>query len=473
MAAHEGASQPIEVDLLIRNGTVMPVDPARRIIRDGAVAIRGDRIEAVGKTAELADRFRAGRTIDAGGMLVMPGLINCHQHLLAAGRGVIPDGLDTWTGLRDYGYPLFAAQGEGEIYWDTLALSVEMIKNGVTCFQEPNATHMAGAVRAVADAGLHAVIGPWNWDQGGPGKDKCPDYFLKLSTAEALARAESAVREFNGAAVGRVRACVSIEGVSTCSDELTVKARELADRLGTICVQHKATSRAEVETELRVFGERPVEHMHRIGALGPNVLLNHMTCLEEFEVDLIAATDTKISQNPSAALKLSKGTTQTGKWPELMRAGVTIGLGVDSTNSSNFCDLIREMYLAALLPRDARVDATIMTAEKAIEMATIDGAGAIGWSEELGSLEPGKKADVILLNTRRIDWRPLYSVVNNLVYSANGDSVDTTIVDGKILMEGRRLTTVDEAEVLERVQAQSDAILERVGITVKTNWKIE
>jgi cytosine/adenosine deaminase-related metal-dependent hydrolase len=131
------------------------------------------------------------------------------------------------------------------------------------------------------------------------------------------------------------------------------------------------------------------------------------------------------------------------------------------------------MYLAALLPRDARVDATIMTAEKAIEMATIDGAAAIGWSDEIGSLEPGKKADVILLNTRRIDWRPLYSVVNNLVYSANGDSVDTVIVDGRVLMEGRRLTTLDEDEVLERVQAQSDAILERIGIAVKTNWKVE
>lgn len=472
MAVHE--TQPLtEVDLLIQHGTVMPVDPARRIIMDGAVAIRGDKIEAVGKTADLAAHFHARETIDASGMLVMPGLINCHQHLLAAGRGVIPDGLDTWTGLRDYGYPLFAAQGPDEIYWDTLALSTEMIRHGITCFQEPNATHMAGAVRAVEDAGLRASIGPWNWDQGGPGKDKCPEYFFNISTAEALARAEASVADFRGAASGRVRPCVTIEGVSTCSDELTMKAFELANRLGTICVQHKATSRAEVETELRVFGERPVAHLYTIGALGPNVLLNHMTCLDQRDVDLIAETDTKISQNPSAALKLSKGTTQTGMWPELMQAGVTMGLGVDSTNSSNFCDIIREMYLAAVLPRDARVDATIMTAEKAIEMGTIDGAKALGWDDEIGSLEPGKKADVILLDTRRVDWRPLYSVVNTLVYSASGDSVNTVIVDGKILMRDRVLTTIDETEVLERVQAQSDAILERIGITVKSNWPVE
>jgi 5-methylthioadenosine/S-adenosylhomocysteine deaminase len=213
--------------------------------------------------------------------------------------------------------------------------------------------------------------------------------------------------------------------------------------------------------------------MYKIGALGPNVLLNHMTCLDDFEVDLLADTDTKISQNPSAALKLSKGTTRTGKWPELVRAGVKIGLGVDSTNSSNFVDIIREMYLAALLPRDARTDPNAMTAEKAIEMATIDGAHAIGWGDEIGSLEPGKKADVILLDTRRIEWRPLYSVVNALVYSASGESVDTTIVDGQILMQGRKLTRIDEGEVIERIQAQSDAILERCGLSVRTNWRME
>ena len=463
----------IEIDLLIQHGTLLPVDPPRRIVLDGALAIRGDRIEAVGKTADLQTRYQAKRTIDATGMLVMPGLINCHQHLKTASRGVIPDGLDTWVSLRDYAYPTYAAQTDEDVYWATLGLGVEMIRNGITCFQEPNACHMSGAVRGVEKAGLRAVVGPWNWDQAGPGGDKCPDYFLHLSTADALAHAESSVRNYNGAAGGRVRACVSIEGVSTCSDELTVKSFELSHKLGTICVQHKASSTAEVQAELRAFGHRPVEHMYRIGALGPNVLLNHMTCLDDFEVELLAETDTKLSQNPSAALKLSKGTTRTGKWPELVHAGVKIGLGVDSTNSSNFVDIIREMYLAALLPRDARTDPHAMTAEKAIEMATIDGAHAIGWGDEIGSLEPGKKADVILLDTRRIEWRPLYSVVNALVYSATGDSVDTTIVDGQVLMHGRRLTCIDEGEVIDRIQAQSDAILERCGLSLQTNWRMD
>jgi cytosine/adenosine deaminase-related metal-dependent hydrolase len=462
-----------DVDLLIVHATVMTVDATRRIIADGALAIAGDRIVEVGKTDALAMRYRARRVVDATDQLVMPGLINAHQHLSAAGRGVIPDGLDTWTGLRDYGYPLYAAQRDEDVYYDTLALAGEMIRHGITCFQEPNATHMPGAVRAVEEVGMRASIGPWNWDQGGPGGARCARSFLPLSLAEALARAEAAVRDFDGAAGGRVRACVSLEGVSTCSDALTVACFELAAKLGTICVQHKASSPAEVEAELRAFGQRPVEHLHAIGALGPHVVLNHMTCLDPFEVDLLARSDARVIQNPSAALKLSKGTTQTGKWPELVASGVTVGLGVDSTNSSNFCDVIREMYLAALLPRDARTDATAMTAEKAIEMATIDGARALGWDAEIGSLEVGKKADVIAIETRRFEWRPLYSVVNNLVYSATGDSVVTTIVDGKVLMDQGRLTTLDEARTLAHLQARSDATLARAGIAIRLNWPVE
>jgi 5-methylthioadenosine/S-adenosylhomocysteine deaminase len=190
------------IDLLIEHGTLMPIDAARRIIQEGSLAIDGGHIVAIGKTSELAGRYQPAQTISADGMLVMPGLINCHQHLKTAGRGVIPDGLDTWTGLRDYAYPLYAAQTDDEIYWATLGLAVEMIRNGITCFQEPNATHMAGAVRGVDEAGLRAVIGPWNWDQGGPGAARCPEYFLRLSVPEALARAEAAVRDFDRAAGG-------------------------------------------------------------------------------------------------------------------------------------------------------------------------------------------------------------------------------------------------------------------------------
>src|SRR5688572_13531055 len=147
----------MDIDLLITHGTLMTVDPARRIILDGAVAIRGDRIEAIGKTADLSERYRAQRTVEAEGMLVMPGLINCHQHLKTASRGIIPDGLDTWVSLRDYAYPTYAAQTDDDVYWATLGLAVEMIRNGITCFQEPNACHMSGAVRGVEKSGLRGV----------------------------------------------------------------------------------------------------------------------------------------------------------------------------------------------------------------------------------------------------------------------------------------------------------------------------
>ena len=157
-------------------------------------------------------------------------------------------------------------------------------------------------------------------------------------------------------------------------------------------VQHKATSIQEVANELKAFGHRPLEHMYRIGALGPNVLLNHMTALDEFEVAMVKETGTKISHNPSSALKLSKGVTQTGKFPELLKAGVTVGLGTDAGNASNHSDIFRSMWLAVLLPRDARIDPQATTAEVGLEMATLNGAAASGWGDDRaaqGDLDPG------------------------------------------------------------------------------------
>ena len=223
---------------------------------------------------------------------------------------------------------------------------------------------------------------------------------------------------------------------------------KLAEELGTITVQHKATSVQEVDSELKAFGHRPLEHMYEIGALGPNVVLNHMTALEDFEVDLIVETGTMICHNPSSALKLSKGVTQTGRFPELLRRGVTIGLGTDGSNASNHSDLFRSMSLAVLLPRDARIDPTVTVAEDGLDMAVRGGAQVSGWGDRIGALEPGRKADLIVVDTDRPDMRPGVSIVHDLVYSANGSCVRHTIIDGRIVMEDRVLLTIDEPAVM-------------------------
>ena len=217
----------------------------------------------------------------------------------------------------------------------------------------------------------------------------------------------------------RIRPAVTIEGVGTCSDRLTVAAARLAQETRTLAVQHKSTSEREVEMELAVFGERPIEHCARIGALNPYTLLNHVTSVDEGEVTLLADSGARVSQNPSSALKLAKGTTQTGKWPELIRAGVPMGLGTDAENVSNHQDVCRAIYLAALLPRDARRDPNAVSAEQAVELGTLGGARALLFDDVTGSLDVGKQADLVVFDTDDYDWRPLHNPVANLAYGGH------------------------------------------------------
>ena len=277
---------------------------------------------------------------------------------------------------------------------------------------------------------MRATTGSWVWDHAGPDGHKCPEYFKKMTLQQALELTESNIKAFDGIAEGRIKCFATIEGVGTCSDELMLGAKALADKYDTFTLMHKASSREEVASELKATGHRPVEHMYRIGSLGPNVYLNHMTAVELFEVDMLAETDTKVCQNPPAALKLAKGTTQMSRFLEMRAKGVTVCLGCDGVNSGDHKDMFRSMYLAATLPKDAKIDPEVITAEEVIEMATLPDIARPDGSMSIGSLEAGKKADLILIDVDRPEWVPTYNYVYSLVYTASGDSVDTTIVDG-------------------------------------------
>jgi cytosine/adenosine deaminase-related metal-dependent hydrolase len=212
--------------------------------------------------------------------------------------------------------------------------------------------------------------------------------------------------------------------------------------------------------------------MYKIGVLGPNVYLNHMTAVDAYEVPFLAETDTKVCQNPPAALKLAKGTTQMGKFLEMRKAGVTVALGCDGVNSGDHKDMFRAMYLAATLPKDARIDASVITAEEVIEMATLSGYRALGWDKDLGVLEAGRKADMILIDVDRPEFVPSYNYVYSIVYTASGDCVDTVIVDGKILMEGRELTTIDLDAVRAHCRELAPQLLQRSNVKPVSRWPI-
>lgn len=460
------------VDILIESGTLLTMDAERRILTDGAIAIRDDRIVAVGKTKDIRAKYRGHKTIDAASRLVMPGLVDGHAHLIDIARGLIPDNVHTSDWLKYWAYPYFAATTAEDEYWYSKCIMAEMIRSGTTCFVEPGCKFLSSTLKSIEETGMRATTGSWVWDQEGPDGQKCPDNFLKMDLKECLEKTEHNIETHNGAADGRVKIFATIEGVGTCSDDLMLGAKELADKHGTFTLMHKASSREEVAKEIEVTGHRSVEHMYKIGALGPNVYLNHMTAVELDEVDMLAETDTKVCENPAAALKLAKGTTRTGKFIEMMAKNVTVALGCDGVNSADHKDMLRAMFLAATLPKDANFDPQAITAERVIEMATLNGYRAIGWDRDLGTLEAGKKADLILIDIDRPEWVPSYNLVYSLVYSASGDSVDTVIVDGRILMEGRELKTIDLDEVFAHCRELAPQLLERANVKPESRWPV-
>jgi cytosine/adenosine deaminase-related metal-dependent hydrolase len=469
--SQDGAG-PVTVDTVVAGGWLLTMNPHREMYRSGAVAIDDGVIVEVGQRADLLARYAPRRLIDAPDGVITPGLVNGHRHLLCCAKGAMPEGGQTLDALRQFIYPSFAALTEQDMYVHAQHSAAEMIRFGTTLFEEPGCNHLDAVLEALASSGIRARTGPWTWDQAGPTGDKDLPAWLRMDAKTALRRLADGIEQVRKFGHPRIRDAVTIEGVGTCSDELNRGAAELARDAESLFVLHKSTSEREVELELATFGHRPVEHMHEIGALNDRTLLNHMTSLDDRDVGFVRDSGARISQNPSSALKLAKGTTQTGKWPELLAAGVPMALGTDAENVSNHQDICRSMQLAALLPRDARRDPRAVTAEQAVEMATISGATALWMHDETGSLEPGKQADLVVFDTADFDWRPLHNPVANLVYGVTGHSVDTVLVGGDVLLDRKKLTRVDEDELREQVEQINRRVLREIGIDPTPQWPV-
>ena len=464
--------EPIAADTIVTGEWIITLNAGREIYRDGAIAITGGVIVAVGKRADILARYRPGALIDEPEAIIIPGMTNGHWHLLCCAKGAMPEGGQTLAALRQFIYPSFAALTEDDMHVYARHAAAEMMRFGTTLFEEPGCNHLDAVLEALADTGIRARTGPWTWDQAGPaGTDGLPDWLTMDADAalDRLAEGVRTVRTFNNP---RILDAVTIEGVGTCSDALNRGAADLARELDSLFVLHKSTSEREVELELKAFGERPVAHMDTIGALHDRVLLNHMTSLDSHDVELVVASGARISQNPTSALKLAKGTTQTGQWRELAAAGVPMALGTDAENVSNHQDICRAMQLAALLPRDSTRDPNAVTAEQALEMATLGGATALRMQDQVGSLEPGKQADIVVFGTDNFDLRPLHNPVANIVYGSTGHSVDTVLIGGDVVLRRGQLTSLDEAALRRDVERINRRVLGEIGIAPLPQWPV-
>jgi 5-methylthioadenosine/S-adenosylhomocysteine deaminase len=426
-------------DLLIHNGTILTCNPAFDIIAGGWVGVRGATIAAIGQAAHRP-LPAAREAIDARSGIVMPGLVNTHTHLpMTLFRGLADDlPLEAW--LNEHIFPAERAAITPEsVRWSTLLACAEMALSGTTTCCD-GYFHEDAAAEAVLEFGLRAVLGQGVIDFPAPG---VPDPALNIRAA----------REFASAWLGRtgtVTPSVFCHSPTTCSAQTLVAAKRLCTELGLLFQVHAAETRRERDQTLSAHGLSPVGWLDRIGVLDPRTLLVHCVWVDAADIALIAEKGANVSHNPESNLKLGSGIAPV---TAMLAAGVTVGLGTDGCASNNDLDLFATMDLAAKLHKVDRMDPTVISAECAIRMATIEGARALGLEREIGSLEPGKQADLIVIDTRQPHLTPMHHPASAVVYAAGGADVETVLVAGRALVRNRRLLTVDLEEAMARVEA--------------------
>ncbi len=436
-----------EVDWLLLNADwLVTCDPNMSRFRHGAVAVENGRIAAVGPSDEICNRFRGRKEIDLSGCLLMPGLINAHTHAaMSLFRGVADDlPLSKW--LAENIFPLEKAFVNPEsVYLGALLSSVEMLKTGTTCFCD-GYFFEGSAARGCLKAGIRAVLGQGILDFPTPDAPNPADF---------PARAEAFLREFPSQN-GLIRPSLFCHAPYTCSPETLKKTKELCRANKILFQTHCSETREEVETMLKNYGRRPAMHLGALGILDELTLCAHAIWLSEDEIRLFANSSASVAHCPEAAMKLGSGTAPV---PELASLGVKIGLGTDGCASNNDLDLFSEAGFAARLHKVFKKDALACPAETALRMATSDAACAIGLGGETGSIEAGKKADLVALDLAQPHLTPLYDPVSHIVYAARGSDVRFVWVDGRLVVEDHEILTVDEAELLLEAKRMGERIL--------------
>lgn len=418
--------------ILIKNAFIL--DSKDSFKNTTSLLIKDDKISEIGKEITCD----ADYIIDATGKILMPGLINTHTHLsMSLFRGIADDlALDSW--LNDYIWPTEANLTGEYCYIGALLGAVEMIKSGTTTFSDMY-FYMGDVAKAVEESGIRAVLSYGMIDFGDEEK-------RRSEIAENIELFE----KYNNSADGRIKVFFGPHAPYTASKELLLKVKELATKYNTGIHIHVSETQKEVNDILEETGMRPFEYLDELGVLDSNVVAAHCVWLSDDEIAIIKERGVKVSHNPCSNMKLASGVAPISKMSE---KGICVSLGTDGDSSNNNLDLLEEMKFASLLQKVSTLNPEVLNSKEIIDMATINGAKALSLEDEIGSIEVGKKADLILINTNNANMTPnSSSISSNIVYSANGSNVDTTICNGKILMENGKLTTLNEDEIYKKAR---------------------
>lgn len=451
-------------DLLVDDGWLLTMDEHSTVIPEGGLAIDGGRIVDIGPSRELRGRWRAARTIDAGGAPVHPGMIETHTHItLNISRGAFDESTD-WEGAVGY-YADFWNAVSAEDEYDAARLAcLELVRNGATCFVEAGTVHAPDSAAAAAgEVGVRALLAdPFLWDVGGFSQDSPAIARAQPSTGRSL--------ELLGGQLARnddpdalVRGHVAVVGMGSASDELTHAAKQMARERGALFNQHQSYAALDVCDDEHRFGCHPLVHLGELGVLDPATLLAHVNVVRDDEHEVLAAARPSIAWCPIASATFGIGGTQRGRHLELMRDGVNVALGSDSANWSGRLDLNQVAFMAVLSTREKMRDRTALTWRDGLELATRNGARAIGEEKNLGSLEIGKRADLVIRSTDAPEAVPGLDPFQTVLQAGGARTVGTVLVGGQVVVEGGRSTLVDEREVRARAREAAARVRGRIA----------
>jgi 5-methylthioadenosine/S-adenosylhomocysteine deaminase len=432
-------------DILIANSTILPLAADMpKLIQQGYVSIKDSKIVALGPMADLADTYEADITIDGSGQLVMPGLVNTHSHApMTLFRGMADD-LPLMTWLNEHIFPAEAKSVNPEmVYWCSKLAAAEMILSGTTTVADGYFLEDSVA-EAFIEAGMRSVVAQGVIDFPAPG---VPDPSQNVKTAGTFIE-----RWQNKNTL--LTPAIFCHSPYTCSAATLKRAKELARHKNVQLFVHLAETKTEVEQIQEQHGTTPVRYLKNLDLLDKDTICVHCVWLDKMEIEILARTGAQVATCPQSNMKLGSGI---APLKEMLNSGISVGLGTDGCASNNRLDMFHEMDICAKLHKVINLDPTALPAETVLEMATAGGAGVLGLENEIGSLRPGKQADLILLDMKQPHLQPFYNP-DLLVYAANGADVANVIIDGKIVMQERNILTFDVDEAMTKVRELAESL---------------
>ncbi len=445
-----------------KNGYILTMNDENQVYAGGDLLVEDDKIVAVGQVKEEQVKPDA-EVIDLTGKYLLPGFVNTHVHTSQQISRGVGDDVDFTTWLHDRMWPFESNMTEDDSYISTLMCCLELIKSGVTSFAEPGGQFVGGMAKGTAEAGLRGKLAKSVMDCG----EGLPEIWQRTADEELDQQVED-FKKYHNTADGRVQVWFGLRTIFNDTDDLIVRTKELADKYHVGVHMHVAEAKSEIEYTMEVYGEPTVTHLNRLGVLDKNLLAVHTVWLTNEEVDLFKEHDVKVSHNPASAMRVLGF----AKIPQMLDKGICVSIGTDGASSSNRMDIVDEMWLTSLIHKGWRLDSTVVPSQDILCMATKNGARALLDEDVYGSLEVGKKADLIVINPFGPSMMPVNDPIAALVTSMHSTNIESTMCDGKWLMRDRKVLTIDEDTIVKEAQERSQAIYSRAGITLPDRFPV-